>query len=54
MSIQRQFEVICDLCDGNQGYSSHYAEDARADARDSGWVRKAGKDVCPKCKEVTA
>lgn len=52
MSIQRMIDVTCDAedCYEVTEGSSWTAKEARIRAREDGWVRRAGLDLCPKHK----
>lgn len=48
MSIIKDVWVRCDGC-GERAFPSHTAEQARKEAKGSGWIRKEGMDFCPMC-----
>lgn len=66
MSITRTSTVVCELppedkprdahgvalCTGWTGETVYGAREARRIAREHGWVRIDGKDLCPKCADA--
>lgn len=51
MSIMTSVWVICDACDIDSAadYGARNVADARADAKDRGWHRAKGRDICADC-----
>lgn len=54
--------ISCDICEGQncdgRNYEGDYWAEAertlaevRADAKEHGWTRRKGKDICPACIE---
>lgn len=50
--MSRMFHVVCDGCgqdvDGDEWYSAL----AKQRAKEEGYVRRNGKDLCPKCANL--
>lgn len=52
MSIVKTSSVFCDDCGDWVGQYTEIhggTPAARQEARDSGWVRRSGRDLCPSC-----
>lgn len=49
MGMQRMFTLYCDVkdCYGMQDGAEWYASRARLVAKEDGWRRRKGKDICP-------
>lgn len=49
MSMVRMFTMRCDRCLGGDDWSGWWADEVRRQAKQDGWKRVKGQDVCPRC-----
>ncbi len=54
MTMQRMFAVKCDVPQCYEVYdgAEWYASEARRVAKEDGWKRRNGKDICPKHVDI--
>jgi hypothetical protein len=49
MGTWKTMGLICDVCDEYTGWGEASMEDVRITAKDEGWHRVQGRDICPHC-----
>ena len=52
MGTWKQVGLVCDLCEHYSDWGEYSMADARDTAKEEGWVRRNGMDVCPSCADV--
>jgi hypothetical protein len=54
MGIMKQIQVTCDECGSECDSTEYTVAQARMGAREDGWKRRNGRDICPNCQEEQA